>query len=351
MRILIVTQKIDINDSVLGFFHRWVAEFSKHFELVTVICLQKGQFDLPSNVKVLSLGKEKKASRFWYFFNFYKYILQERKHYDLVFVHMNQEYIFLGWKIWKFLGKKILLWRNHKKGNIFTRLAVAMSDQVFCTSVGSFTAQFKKTKLMPVGIDSNFFSMMPEIRKIPRSILFLGRISPVKHLDVLIQSLEILHSRGENFQAYIYGRPTPADSGYFKKIKDEAEELEKIGKLFFRDEVANTKTPVIYNEHEIFVNLTDSGSFDKTIIEAMLCGTLVLVSNWSLKDILEPQFFFKHNDPVDLAEKLIFMLALSQTDKKKLSENLRLRAQKHSLEKLVGELKPAMELLLFRDDI
>jgi len=41
MKLLIITQKVDINDDVLGFMHGWIAEFAKHCEKLTVICLQK----------------------------------------------------------------------------------------------------------------------------------------------------------------------------------------------------------------------------------------------------------------------------------------------------------------------
>jgi hypothetical protein len=58
MKLLIITQKVDINDPILGFFHRWIEEFAKHCEKITVICLYKGTYNLPNNVKVLSLGKE-----------------------------------------------------------------------------------------------------------------------------------------------------------------------------------------------------------------------------------------------------------------------------------------------------
>jgi len=95
MKLLILTQKIDINDPVLGFFHKWAEEFSKKYEKLTVICLEKGEYKLPDNVKVLSLGKETGKSRLKYVFLFYKYIWLERKNYDVVFAHMNQEYIIL----------------------------------------------------------------------------------------------------------------------------------------------------------------------------------------------------------------------------------------------------------------
>ncbi len=342
MKILVLTQKVDSNDSVLGFFHRWLHEFSKSFEQVTAVCLQKGSFDLPNNVKVLSLGKEKGVSRLKYVLNFYRYIWRERKNYDVVFVHMNQEYVFLGWKLWKLLGKKVFLWRNHKKGNIFTRIAVLLSDAVFCTSPGSFTAQFKKTKIMPVGVDSDFFRRMPEISRIPQSILLLGRISPVKHVDVFVEALTILHSEGQPFVAHIYGNPTPSDKEYFKKIKEVSAELVRAGKLIFNPEVPNTKTPEIYNAHEISVNLTDAGSFDKTIVEAMLSETLVLVSNPSLTDLLTEEYMFKDVDAASLAKSLTSMLTMDRSEKEMRGKKLRTAAEKHSLQNLVRELVVSM---------
>jgi len=96
MKLLILTQKVDKNDDILGFFHRWLKEFAGRVEKLTVICLQKGEYDLPENVKVLSLGKERGVSKLGYVLNLYKYIWVLRAQYGHVFVHMNQEYVLLA---------------------------------------------------------------------------------------------------------------------------------------------------------------------------------------------------------------------------------------------------------------
>jgi hypothetical protein len=70
MKLLIITQKIDKNDPVLGFFHNWVKKFSENYESVNVICLYKGEYDLPKNVRVFSLGKEKEESKIKFILNF-----------------------------------------------------------------------------------------------------------------------------------------------------------------------------------------------------------------------------------------------------------------------------------------
>ena len=80
--ILIITQKIDKNDDVLGFFNAWVSEFSKHFNKVLVVCLEKREYDLPNNVRIFSLGKENGHSRIKYLKKFYKYIFGLRKEYE-----------------------------------------------------------------------------------------------------------------------------------------------------------------------------------------------------------------------------------------------------------------------------
>ena len=114
MRLLICTQKVDKRDPILGFFHSWIEEFAKHCSQVIVICLEKGEFDLPENVTIFSLGKEENkhgyAVKLLYCWSFYKFIWRYRKEYDTIFVHMNKEYVVLGGIFWRlFKWNTILL--------------------------------------------------------------------------------------------------------------------------------------------------------------------------------------------------------------------------------------------------
>ena len=273
MKLLILTQKVDRKDPILGFFHRWIEEFAKRYEFVTVICLEKGKYDLPSNVKVLSLGKEERNSKVRYIVLFYKYIWRERNNYDAVFVHMNQEYVLLGWKIWKLLGKKIYLWRNHAKGNILTDLSVLLSNKVFCTSPQAFTARFKKTEIMPIGVDTEFFKHDPNVVRGKNSALFLGRISPVKEVLEMIDWI-----KRNNFSATIAGPILPEDKEYGESVlKSLTPKMKYIGP------VTQEGARKLYQSHEIYINFTPAGSMDKTIVEAAACGMKLEVQNPDLK--------------------------------------------------------------------
>lgn len=321
-RLLILTQTIDKEDKELGFFHRWVNEFSHHTSLLNVICLKKGAFDFPKHVKILSLGKEQGQSRFQYIYRFYKYIWQERNNYDAIFVHMNEEYIIMGGLLWKMWGKRIGMWRNHPQGTSLTKYAVAMSDKVFCTSPKSFTAKFEKTKVMPAGIDVGQYESDSEYNK--NSILFFGRLSPVKNVHVFIEALEALHSSGEDFRADIIGSPVnPEDWEYEQTLKKLGRRLIELGKLSFKPGLSHEDTAMLYKKYALYVNLTPDGSLDKTMLEAMASRTPSLLSNSAFRGHLPEMCQLMSNEAGSASEKMKTLLNLSEDEKLALGNKLR----------------------------
>lgn len=334
MRLLLITQKIDKHDPLLGFFHRWTEEFAKRCERITVICLQKGEYDLPDNVRVLSLGKEEDASRIEYVRRFFLYILRYRKEYNVVFVHMNAEYVFLGGLLWRIMRKKILLWYNHPKGSIYLRLSRIFPKTIFCTSLYAYSKRYKKTVIMPAGIDTELFVNRGQERK-RNSILILGRISPVKKLDVLGRAFTTLSEIDPSLCVSIVGNAPPQDREYEEKIKKELHPLVEKGTVTFFDSVPNYKTPDLYNEHVLYINLTPTGSFDKTILEAMACGCMPLVVNRAYKDVLPPECLVESGDSDVLAEKVAVLLGKPDTFYKEVRGSMRMYVEeKQSLSAL-----------------
>jgi len=344
MNLLITTQKVDVNDKVLGFFHRWIEEFSRHYESVTVLCLEEGKHMLPENVHVLSLGKEKRRSRFLYVLNFYTYIWRERKHYDAVFIHMNPEYAVLGGFLWKIWRKKIALWYNHRSGSFLIRIAVYFADVVFYTSPFSFIANLPKGKKMGAGIDTKYFKRDPNIKRGKDSVLSLGRISAIKNIDVIIGAFLLLDSREISFKVNIYGEPTERDISYYKRIQKLAHPLVKKGIVTFHRGVAHNDTVHIYNQNEIFINMTPSGSFDKTILEAMACEAVVLTCNKSFKGDISNEMLVNECNKEQLAETLAHFLSVNALKKKVLGAGLRdIVVRKHDLNSLVSEITSIMQ--------
>ena len=338
MKLLIITQTVNKNDPVLGFFHNWIKELSEHYEEIKVIALFKGLCDLPQNVSVLSLGKENGRSKLKYIFNFYKYLWQIRNQYDSVFVHMNEEYVLLAGILWKIMSKKVYMWRNHHAGSYLTDIASFLCTNIFCTSKFSYTAKFKKTILMPVGIDTKIFKTHEGSNRKVNSVLFLGRIAPVKRPDLLIRALIELRDNNFNFSASIYGNALPEDADYLSFLKEKIKQKGLEKELVFYPGIPNIETVPVYNQHEIFVNLSTSGMYDKTIFEAMACGCLVLASNKNLYGSIPERYIFNEGDLLDLKSKLVLISKISPEERENDKKIFRELAEKNSLDKLAKKI-------------
>jgi glycosyltransferase involved in cell wall biosynthesis len=338
MKLLIITQKVSRKDSTLGFFHRWIEEISKKFEKVTVICLEKGENQLSPSIKILSLGKEGGVSRLKYIINFYKYIWRERENYDAVFVHMNQEYLLLGGWFWKLLGKKVFMWRNHYAGSFPTRIAGMFCKEVFYTSKFSYTARFKNSVMMPVGVDESSLMTDTKIERIPKSILFLGRLDSSKKPEILLKALGIVSSKGLNFSVSFVGGTSDPNSKYPEELANLAKTLKIQDRITFVGPVPNTETFKFYRSHEIFVNCSRSGMFDKTILKACASGCLVLATSKDFESLVGSEFSFPDDDYNELANRLTKFLSMSLAEKEKLITKLQSIIKNHSLPTLIEKL-------------
>src|SRR3989344_9447325 len=154
-KLLIITQKVDKNDQLLGFFIDWIKRLALKFDKITILCLEKGEFSLPENVRVVSLGKDRGTSKPIQSFNFYKNIF--KNDYDAVFVHMNPIWVILGGPSWKIMHKKIFFWYTHKAVTPKLRLAEKFADVIFTASKESFRLPSKKVIVTGHGIDTGLF--------------------------------------------------------------------------------------------------------------------------------------------------------------------------------------------------
>lgn len=331
MKLLIITQKIDKNDPVLGFFHNWVKKFSENYESINVICLYKGECDLPKNVRVFSLGKEKGESKIKYILNFYKYIWQLRNEYNSILVHMNQEYILLAGVMWKIMNKNVYMWRNHHSGSLLTDIASMFCKKVFCTSKFSYTAKYSKTEIMPVGVDLENFKSNKNIARLTKSILSIGRISPSKNIHILVDVINKIND--PSVKVVVYGDPIEKDKIYYEELKKKSS-----GLIEFHKGVPNIETIDLYSKYEIFINLSSSGMYDKTIFEAMACGCIVIASNENLRGNINDDLIFKNDDIVELENKIRKVLNYSEEEKKEILDSLYGFYKNHSLDILSKRL-------------
>jgi len=335
MRLLIVTQKVDRKDPILGFFHRWLIEFSRRFDQLVVIAQSKGDYDLPDNVRVISLGKEAGKSKLGQILRFIKLIWSERKNYDQVLVHMTPIWVVLGGLSWLLMRKKLYLWYEIKRGSWKLSIALKLVKKVFSASVQGLPKPSKKQIVVGHGIDIAKFDMK-EGQRDNNLILSVGRITNSKHYEVILNAFAKLP---ENYRLQIAGGTIRKDDEE-KKRKLEGL-MEKLG---IRNQVVikwvDPEAMVdLYNQSILLLNACEGG-LDKAILEAMACGCLVVSSAQASKDVLPEECFCSD---AEMGKRINGMLGMSEVEHNKLRSELRsIVVRDHSLERLVGRLVKEM---------
>ncbi len=337
MRILITTQILDRIDPGLGFFHRWVEVFAEQCESVHVICLKKGDYSLPENVTVTSLGKEAGVGRIGRLLRFYRAIVRHRHEYDAVFVHMNPEYVVVGGLLWRLMGKRVSLWYAHRTVDLKLRIAALFTHIAFTGSIESFRIDTPKRVVVGQGVDTSVFTplAMREHVSTP-TLLVVGRISPIKNIELAIETLAEVRARGIDARLRIVGAiGTEADRPYLDQLKRMVSDR---GVEAHIDFVGGRGTVGVLEElrtAHVFLHTSKTNSADKTAVEAMAVGLYQVTSSPVYRKDL-PESCFQESTSIAYADEVVRYLGLPGAEQERLSSVMREAAiREHSLERLV----------------
>ena len=344
MKLLVITQIVDETDSNLGFFHNWLQKMATKVDHLYVICLKEGRYSLPSNVTVLSLGKEKNVSRLQYLARFFKYIWQYRHKYDHVLVHMNPEYVVLAGWLWRMWHKKVLLWYMHKSVDLKLSIAEKFVTKIFTASPESFRLPSKKVQVVGHGIDLTEFDFLNKPQSEIISLVTVGRISRSKDLKTLIKGVaelkKIIH---QTVFLEIAGVPiTHDDDNYFLELKSLSKELGLEKEIKFLGALNRTELAKVLQKASIFLHASQTGSLDKVVLEALASGRPVITSSQSFPEALLPGviFGFKEGNPIDLAETIekVSKSGIVEPDKLPNEQAIVYVKKNHNLNNLIAKI-------------
>ena len=103
-----------------------------------------------------------------------------------------------------------------------------------------------------------------------------------------------------------------------------------------RDTLANW-----YRRAVILLNLSDTGSLDKVLLEAMACGCIPVSSNESFQLLFEKEFpeLTVSHDPFEISEAILRIRDLNAVEKINLQKKLRSEVEEnHSLKSLIDRI-------------
>ena len=149
--------------------------------------------------------------------------------------------------------------------------------------VGLYNAPPHKVEVIPAGVNLDMFSPVDQ-RRARRElgiaeenvILYVGRIEPLKGIDILLRAVPLLECAGDLRVMVVGGNPS--GDAEMERLKAIADELGIRDSVTFTGPVPQDSLPTYYSAADIYALPSHAESFGLAALEAMACGTPVLVS-------------------------------------------------------------------------
>lgn len=353
MKLLILTQVLDRQDAILGFFVRWIEGLARHCDQVRVVALSVGDTSgLPSNVDWIEIGREGKLLRFVRYRKALHRAL-ENDGFDTVLGHMVPRYCLLAAGPARRAGARHFLWYTHKGVDARLRRAESHVERIFTASEESLRLITDKKLVTGHGIDLEHFSFVPgrdlsdgtEAR-----LLSVGRLTPAKDPLVVLEALAELRSRGHRVRLEWVGSGLAhGDHAFGDQVREKVCELNLEEAVDFQGTVPYPEVPARYAACDVLINASHTGSVDKVVLEAMAVGRPIVSCNDSIPRVLERlgdqrgALAFAPGQAMELADRVGDLLNADKDDREALGLRLReIVAADHEVDVLMARLVASM---------
>lgn len=353
MHVLMLTRRVDQADWLAGFTHTWIERLARQVDFVDVICLELGTHDLPKNVRVQSMGKEQGYGRLRELWEFRQAIKSIIRDVDVIFGHMIPRYTLVA-APWAIMHRiPIVQWYTHRQITVELRLVHALVKSIVTASPESFSLPSDKVIVLGHGIDMERFAPSPDRSAGERLILAVGRLSPIKHYEVLIKAFGRLIERPgyEDVRVAIAGGLTPNHGqDYADQLRALANDCSVGDRVDFMGPVPYREIHKLFQQAALTINLCPTGGADKAVLESMATGVPSLVHNQTFLPLLaedSQSLWCKSLAPDQIADQLAELLSQPAEQRETLGLRLRERVRADYnlnglIERLVGVFEEAM---------
>lgn len=352
MRVLMIVQQVDESNWLRGFIVGWIRALARRVEHLHVLALEVTQApQLPDNVTLYTMGKERGYSRARELTNFYRIVASLAPSVDVIFSHMTPRYTWLAAPIAIPLGKPQMLWFTHPKPSAETRVALITARWITTATPESFPYISPKVHVMGHGIDTAFYAPAPTLTSpIERPLIVsVGRVTPIKHHHTLLEAAALLKKRGLKLQFIVVGgMAAQGDKAYHAELLARRDALGLSPIDFAMSGAMSAESTLdLTRGASAVVNLTPPGSFDKAALEGMLIEKPLVYCNPAF-DALTGHYadLLRAGDSGDalaVADRLQAVLALSESERAEIGKSLRQQtAAAHGLESLMARLVKLM---------
>jgi glycosyltransferase involved in cell wall biosynthesis len=355
VNLILLTQPLGPSDPLLAFVPTWIEHLAERVAHLWVITPRAEEMAWPQNVTVCEVGRDYEAGEtiLHAVKNFHEVMwrLTRDETIDGIFTHMLPKFTILAAPYAKLRGIPLIMWYTHKNVDWKLRLAGVLADRIVTAS--RETCQLDTSKVTPIGhgIDTGVFQPAKgEEKGTSRpTIVAVGRISPIKHLEVVIEAAGILvHQRGfDELEVILAGAPpNPGQVWYLEELRELTRERQLEGHVTFAGVVPYGEIVSLYQRGDVFVSASRSG-VDKVVLEAMACGTPVVVSDPVFEPMLEGrvrELMYRPGDAQALTRRLEALLAMPARERDAVGRELRdIVVRSHAVGVLMDKLLRTFE--------
>lgn len=180
--------------------------------------------------------------------------------------------------------------------------------------------------ILPNGLNFSQFDdienvVFPDFIPQKKYLLFLGRIDPKKGLDILLIAFQNIVTDNPDLILIVAG---PDSNGYKSELQKQIDKLGLSENVIFVGEVHGKQKMGLYKYAKLFVLTSYSENFGMTVVEAMACGCLVLISDkvGIAAEIKGNQAgIITETNPQSIINGINFALTLSKTETEQLKKN------------------------------
>lgn len=349
MRLLIVNYVMDENDPALAWQCDVADRLAAVCQSVVVLTHQPGSYPERPNLEVRCLatrpfGVPARAGGQW-LHNLSIWRLCRQRKIDACFIHMAHEWAYRLAPALRWTRTPSLLWYAHGSVTSSLKRAHRCVDGIVTSTPDGF--RIPTTKLRTIGQGINLRRFVPPTPAMERNeVVYVGRISRRKQLETLIASMECLRAIApdSNIRLKIVGPTlTDDDQDYESELRQQAAICAP--ETAFLGPWRQTDLPALYRSAFLHLNVSQTGSLDKTILESLACGCPVLTSNPASFELLSdyPELRLAEVNPRQIATRILDLHARRNTYQPQALRQL--VAGQHDLESYVQKIVSVLQEL------